>query len=109
MITEKQFKVLKFLINKGRNYNTSVHGTLLKKVVYSDEIIKKYSHARKAKVVIDTMIFSYLGRMCRSDLIWSEYKVITYSIGKSTVYYVGHYCTKKGLEAYNNYLLFKKI
>ena len=42
-LTEKEFKVLEFLINKGRNYNTSVHGTLLTKIIFDEETIKKYS------------------------------------------------------------------
>lgn len=104
-LTEKEFKVLEFLINKERGYNTSVHGTLLTKVIFDEEIIKKYSFARNAKVVIDTMTYSYLGRMCRNNLIWSEYKNQSYSNGKSTTYYVGHYCTKKGKEAYDEFLL----
>lgn len=103
-LTEKEFKVLDFLINKGKSYNTSVHGTLLTKIIFDEETIKKYSFARTAKVVIDTMTYSYLGRMCRKDLIWSEYKVNKYNDGSSYSYYVGHYCTKKGKEAYNSHI-----
>jgi hypothetical protein len=103
-LTEKEFKVLEFLINSGRNYNTSVHGSLLTKVIFDEEIIKKYSHARTKKTVIETMVYSYLGRMCRKDLIWSEYKINKYSDGRSYSYYVGHYCTKKGKEAYDYYI-----
>jgi hypothetical protein len=107
MITQKQFLVLEFLINKGRNYNTSVHGTMLTKIIYDEETIKKYSFARTAKTVIDTMTFSYLGKMCRADLIGSEYQTIgdLSSRTKGYSYYCGHYCTKKGKEAYDEFLL----
>lgn len=104
-LTDKEFKVLDFLINKERNFSTSVHGTLLTKIIFDEETIKKYSFARTAKVVIDTMTFSYLGRMCRKDLIWSEYKTINYFNSKGYAYYVGHYCTTKGKLAYDNMLL----
>lgn len=103
-ITEKEFAVLAFLINSDRNYNWSVHGTLLTKIIFDSETIEKYNHTRGAKRVIDTMTFSYLGKMCNKDLIWSEYNTQRYSNGKRTTYYVGHYCTSKGKEEYEKYL-----
>lgn len=107
MITKKQFLVLDYLINKERNYYTSVYGLALTKIIYSPQIIKKYNFARTAKTVIDTMTFSYLGKMCKVGLIDSEYKTIG-NVGSKTkgyCYYVGHYCTKKGKEEYDNFLL----
>jgi len=98
-LTEKEFKVLEFLIKSENDFNSYVHGTVLTDVIFDKETIKKYSHARRHKKVIETMTFSYLGRMCRKDLIWSEYKTV-----QNYTYYVGHYSTYKGREEYIKYL-----
>jgi len=103
-LTEKEFKVLEFLVNKDINWKNPIHGRMLTKIIFDNETIEKYSFARSAKTVIDTMTFSYLGKMCKKDLIQSSFERID-----NYCFYTGHYCTYKGKKVYEDYVLSQSL
>ncbi len=65
-------------------------------LIYSDEIIKKWSHARTHKLIIETMTYSFVGKMTAKGLIKPLYDYY-----QEKRYYIGHYITQKGREYYN--------
>ena len=89
----KYYEVLLYLYNQKIQRKTSVHYYLLRNVIYSDDIIIKYSHARRNKVVIDYMVCVYMGKLARKDLVQAEYRN---SSGHS--YFVGYYITHDGIK-----------
>lgn len=43
-------------------------------LIYDEETIKKYSHARRHKVIIHTMVCGYMGKLARKGWLRAEYK-----------------------------------
>ena len=70
----KYFNVLLHLYDKKMKGKDFVHYHQLREVIYDDETIKKYSHSRRNKVVIDYMVCVYMGKLARKDLVSSDYK-----------------------------------
>lgn len=100
-MTAKEKNVLKYLIeNNHTSRGTPTHGRNLIPIVFSEETIKKYSHARTRKVVIETMIHTYLGKMQNKNLVNIGYKCIKYSNGESYTYYEGVNITEFGKNEY---------
>ncbi len=94
----KYYKVLLYLFNKKQEGVDSVHYYPLRSVIFDEEIINKYSHARRNKVIIDYMVCVYMGKLCRKDLCCAEYKTNKYQNQKGYSYFVGYYITPKGIE-----------
>lgn len=69
-ITNTQRKVLEILHERKK----PVYGLLFSSIIFSDETVKKWSHQRRHKSIIDTMTFSYLGKMAKKGLISSDFK-----------------------------------
>lgn len=87
----KYLEVLKYLYDKRPK---SVHYIALTPVIYSEDIIKKYRHARNKKVIIDGMVCRYMGKLCRKDLAGAEYE----HIHKGNSYFVGYYIRTEGIK-----------
>ncbi len=67
-MTDKEQGVIKYM-NENGGYFKEFHFSELTSVIFSEEIIKKYSHARRRKVIIETMVLSYLGKMVRKGFL----------------------------------------
>ena len=67
--TKKEKKVIDFMKTGKRDYFNCICGLEVMNLIFSDEIIKNYSFARQHKTVIETMTFSYLGKMVKKGLI----------------------------------------
>jgi len=89
-------RVLKYLIENGHTVRTPVHGLKLMDVIYSKEIIEKWNHARRHKVIIETMTYSFLGKLRAKGLVDCGYGNI-----KNYCFYTGHYVTTDGIKYYN--------
>lgn len=70
----KYYEVLLYLYNQKIQGKPSIHYYPLRDVIYDEETIKKYSYARRNKVVIDYMVCVYMGKLARKDLVRAEYK-----------------------------------
>ncbi len=107
-MTTKQFNVLKYLVDNNHSSRHPIHGRALTPVIFDEETIKKYSHARTRKVVIETMTHSYLGRIQSKGLVNIGYKTIRYSKGDSYTYYEGVNYTELGKQEYLKQINHKK-
>lgn len=67
-MTPKEKKVLDYM-NKNGGYFKEFHYSELTPVIFSKEIIEKYSHARRRKIIIETMTLSYLGKMAKKGFL----------------------------------------
>ncbi len=97
MVNSSTIKVLKYLYDndyKGRN---TVWGLMLTKLIFSPETIKKWSHARRHKLIIETMTYSFLGKLRRKDLIEQAYEIHG---GKA--HCMGYYIRPDGIELLKN-------
>jgi len=69
-MTETQQKVVNFMQSKP---NQLFFGLELTPVIFDEETIKKWSHARRHKKIIDTMTYSYLGKMAKKGILeWNS-------------------------------------
>ncbi len=90
-------KVLKFLFVNGYTGRKTVFGLMLTELIYSPETIKKWSHARRHKRIIETMTYSFLGKLRRKDLIEQAYEIH----GKKA-HCMGYYIRPYGIEMLKN-------
>jgi hypothetical protein len=88
----KYLEVLKYLYDKRPK---SVHYAELTSVIYSSDVISKYSHHRNKRTIIDGMTCRYLGKLARKDLIQAQYNCIE----KTNIsYFVGYYLRPNGIK-----------
>ena len=77
-MTEKENNVIKFMINRP---NQRFFGLELTPIIFNAETIKRWSHGRRHKVIIDTLTYSYLGRMVKKGIL--EWNREGYSLNKN--------------------------
>lgn len=94
----KYYEVLLYLYNQKTQGKSSIHYYRLRDVIYDEETIKKYSHARRNKVVIDYMVCVYMGKLARKDLVQAEYKTNKHQNGNRYSYFVGYYIRPDGIK-----------
>lgn len=94
----KYLEVLKYLYDKKPK---SIHYIELTPVIYSDDTIKKYRHARNRKVIIDGMVCRYMGKLCNKNFAGAEYK----HIHKGNSFFVGYYIRPDGIALLRKYEL----
>lgn len=94
----KYYEVLLYLYNQKTQGKPSIHYYLLRDVIYDEETIKKYSNARRNKVVIDNMVCVYMGKLARKDLVQAEYKTNKHQKGNRYSYFVGYYIRPDGIK-----------
>lgn len=94
MATEpKYIKVLIYLYERHTSRKGAIWYQALTPLVFNEDTIKRYSHARNRKSVIDTMTTTYLGRIAAKGYINAEYK---FACGRA--YFNGYTITKKGID-----------
>lgn len=94
----KYYEVLLYLYNQKIQGISSIHYYQLRSVIYDEETIKKYSNARRNKVVIDYMVCVYMGKLARKDLVQAEYKTNKHQNGNGYSYFVGYYIRPDGIK-----------
>ena len=68
-MTKKEKAVIDFIKSRPEQ---KYFGLDLTPVIFSQETITKWSHARRHKVIINTMTYLYLGKMVKKGLLeWS--------------------------------------
>lgn len=85
----KYYEVLLYLYNQKQEGKRYTHYYLLRKIIFDEETVKKYKHARRHKVIIDTMVCSYMGKLCRKYLCSVDYDDHTFN---------GYGITQKGID-----------
>ena len=85
----KYYEVLLYLYNQKQEGKRYTHYYLLRKIIFDEETVKKYNHARRHKIVIDTMVCGYMGKLCRKNLCLVCYEYGTFS---------GYRITQKGID-----------
>jgi len=94
----KYYEVLLYLYNQKIQGKYSIHYLPLRDVIYDQETIKKYSHSRRNKLVIDYMVCVYIGKLARKDLVQAEYKTNKHQKGTGYSYFVGYYIRPDGIK-----------
>lgn len=86
-------RVLQFLYENNYTGRHTYHALGLMDLIYSNETIKKWNHARRHKIIIETMTYSFIGKLAKKELILASYEVFG-----GNAQCMGYYITKKGIE-----------
>jgi predicted transcriptional regulator len=82
-------RALAFMFENGYTGIKTTKSIELKELIYSPETIKRWSHSRRHKVIIDTMTYSFVGKLIKKGYIYQR-------LDKSI------YITKEGIEYIKN-------